>query len=342
MTPEYKSISSLHKQSRSCGAVRFLVAAACALLLFLAVAPDAVAQTPTMIVMRAMPEKTKRGENFDSLPPLTQADVAQIKIGGKVAPVISFTPLLKGPHVLQLMILLDSMQMVGSQGQFEDIESFLNGLPSNVEIGLGWLLQSQVKVVQDFTTDRTLVYKKLIPQTKTEAANPLNDNGNPFSCLGWLSAHWPDPDAAKLRAVLMFTDGIIRNNSIPQNREEFNPDATTASLRLQDASIQPFPFFWVDPIPASPRGEGGALEGQDLFSQMVTNASGAALYQGLFAPGSFTPLLNRMYSILASESVVTVNAPQKPGKFEHLDIKVARSDIKAFAPDSVMTGNLVK
>ncbi len=342
MTLELNSISPMHNNSRSSRSVRFLAAAAGALLLFLAVAPDTVAQTPTMVVVRAMPFKVKRGENFDPLPPLTPADVAQIKIGGKVAPVVHFDPLLKGPHTLQLMILLDSMQMLGSQGQFVDIESFLNSLPSNVEIGLGWLLQSQVKVVQDFTTDRQLVYKKLIPQTEKEAADPLNDNGNPFSCLGWLSTHWPNPDPAKLRAVLMFTDGITRNNSIPQNGEEFNPDASTAALRLETASIQPFPFFWVDPIPASPRNEGGALEGQDLFSQMVTNAGGSALYEGMFAPGSFTPLLNKMYSILESESVITVNAPQKPGKFEHLDIKVARSDIKAFAPDSVTTGNPVK
>jgi len=60
----------------------------------------------------------------------------------------------------------------------------------------------------------------------------------------------------------------------------------------------------------------------------------------MFAPGSLAPLLNRLYSILESESVVTVNAPQKPNQVKILDIKSTRDDIKIFAPDSVMTGNV--
>jgi hypothetical protein len=63
-----------------------------------------------MIVLRAMPSKAKRGETFTPLPAITQADIAEIKLGGKVAPIVSVDPVLKGPHVLQIMVLLDSMQ----------------------------------------------------------------------------------------------------------------------------------------------------------------------------------------------------------------------------------------
>ena len=95
------------------------------------------------------------------------------------------------------MVLLDSEQMLGASGQFEDIKQFFKDLPPNVEIGVGWLLQGNVVVVQPFTTDRELAGKALVPKTRAEAANPKNDNGNPFQCLRYLAAHWPTPDPAK-------------------------------------------------------------------------------------------------------------------------------------------------
>ena len=56
----------------------------------------------------------------------------------------------------------------------------------------------------------------------------------------------------------------------------------------------------------------------------------------MFAPGSFFPLLNKLYSALDAERVVTVTAPDKPGKFDRLDVKSSRDDIKIFAPDQVL------
>jgi hypothetical protein len=158
-----------------------------------------------------------------------------------------------------------------------------------------------------------------------------------------LAAHWPDPDPAKLRAVLMFTDGVIRNNSSPQGGDQLNPDVDGASQSLQRAGIVPYPFFWMDPqMPDPNRSEGGQLEGQQNFSQLVADTGGARLVEGMFAPGSLSPLLNKLYSTLDSEAVVTVAAPGKQGSFTRIDVKSVRDDMKIFAPDSVTIGNLLK
>lgn len=338
MTPKCQNQAASHpirKQRVS----RFLAASAAALLAFCAVAPM-LAQTPTMIVVRALPAKAKKGETTTALPPLTQADIAEVKIGGKPAPIKAFDPVLKGPHTLQLMILLDSMQMIGGNGQFDSIKKFINDMPSNVEVGLGYMLQSKVVVAQTFTTDRALVGAAMKQKTREEAANPKNDNGNPYSCLRELAAHWPQADPAKLRAVLMFTDGIIRNNGQSQGGDQLNPDVDGASQSLQRAGIIPYPFFWLD-YP-SIHSVGGQLEGQTNFSQLTADTGGEPLYEGQFAPGTFDPLLNKLYSVLASEAVITVDAPGKPGKFTRLDIKAGRDDIKIFGPDSVMIGNVLK
>jgi hypothetical protein len=327
-------------QPRSLTLARLLASAAAALLLLSAASPALHAQTPTMIVLREMPAKVKRGETFTPLPPLTQADIAEIKLGGKPAPIVSVDPLLKGPHVLQLMVLLDSMQMIGGNGQFDSMKKFFNSLPPNVEIGVGWMLQSQVKIVQPFTTDRDAVGKVLIQKTREEAANPKSDNGNPYSCLRWLSAHWPNGDPAKLRAILMFTDGIIRNNAQPQGGDQLNPDVDGASLLLQKDGIAPYPFFYMDfPVVDPNRSEGGQLEGQTNYSQLTADTGGEGLWEGQFSPGSFDPLLNKFYSVLQSEAVVTVTAPGKPGKQMRLDVKSSKEDIKILGPDQVTAGN---
>jgi hypothetical protein len=276
------------------------------------------------------------------LPPLVQTDIAEIKIGGKVAPVTEFVPVLKGPHHLQLMVVFDSMQMLGGNGQFDDIKKFFKGMPDNVEIGVGWLLQGKVKVTQPFTTDRDLVGKALYTPTRADAASQKYDNGNPFACLNSLAAHWPDPDPTKLRAVLMFSDGIIRGNTAGSNDAQSNPDVDAASQGLQRAGVLPYPFFYMDTVLPDPnRTEGGQLDGQQNYTQLTDATGGVPLYTGQYSPGSFSPLLNLLYSTLASQAVVTVTAAGGPGKYQRLDIKSSRDDIKLVGPDNVTTGNVL-
>jgi hypothetical protein len=341
MTPEFNSTLPIHPKSRSLRPACLLAAAASALLLFAAIAPAALAQTPTLLVLRAMPAKAKKGETFKPLPALVQSDIGEIKIGGKPAAITSVTPLLKGPNGLQLMVVLDSMQMIGGNSQFDDIKKFFSQMPPNVEIGVGYMLQGNVKITQPFTTDRKLAGDALIRKTMEEAANPKNDNGNPYQCLRQLAAHWPNGDPAKLRAVIMFTDGIIRSNGQPQGGDQLNPDVDGASQSLQRAGIVPYPFFYLD-FPTIPnRGEGGQLEGQTNFSQLTADTGGEGLWEGQFSPGSFFPLLDKFYSVLQSEVVVTVTAPGAPGKYQRIDVKATKDDIKILGADNVMVGNVI-
>lgn len=342
MTPQSTPESMSKVTLRALRPARLLAAVATAVLLVSAVGTVARAQTPTMIVLRAAPAKAKKGENTGPLPPLVQTDIAEIKIGGKVAPVTAFEPVLKGPHHLQLMVVFDSMQMLGTNGQFDDIKKFFKDLPDNVEIGVGWLLQSKVKVTQPFTTDRDLVGKALYTPTRADAASPKNDNGNPYACLSNLAAHWPDPDPTKLRAVLMFSDGIIRGNTSGSSDAQSNPDVNAASTNLQRSGVIPYPFFYLDVVLPDPnRSEGGQLDGQQNYTQLTDATGGVPLYTGQYSPGSFRPLLDRLYSTLSSEAVVTVTAPGGPGKYQRMDIKSSRDDIKLVGPDNVTTGNVL-
>ena len=340
MTPAILTVLTARPRTRAPRFTR-IIAGAAGVLLFLSMARSiAMAQDTTAVVLRPVPAKTKKGEKHVGLvlTPLQQSDVAEIKIGGKPANIVGWTPVLKGTYGLQLVVLIDSMEQIGINEQFDDIRKMFNGFPPNVEIAVGYLLQGKAKITQPFTTDRKAAGDALKEPQDTALAK--NDNGNPFSCLRDLAAHWPNPDPKKLRAVLMITDGIIRNNNTPQEGDQLNPDVEAAAQSLMRAGIMPFPFYYLDPVVPQGRSEGGTLEGQQNFDQLATGTQGQALYDGQFAPASFFPLLNRFYEILQSMAVATVET--KGAGFKTVDVKSSREDIAVQAPDSVTLGNVLK
>ena len=131
MTPEFTPTLPMHAKSRSLGlAARILATVVCALLLFCGIAPAAraFAQTPTLIVVRAMPVKAKKSEVFRPHRRSRSPTSAKSRSAEKSPQSQTLCLLLMGPHspVLQLMVLLDSEQMLGSNGQFVDLKQFFN------------------------------------------------------------------------------------------------------------------------------------------------------------------------------------------------------------------------
>ena len=249
-----------------------------------------------------------------------------------------------GTHVLQLMVLLDSEQMLGAgSGQFDSIKTFFHDMPANVEIGVGWLLQGKVVVTQPFTTDHNLAGKALVAKTREEAADPENDNGNPFSCLGYLARHWPSPSPGKLRAVLMFTDGIIRNNAQPQSGDQVGPECPGRRGRVGDCQYHPISILLAGPHcpgaqtaareatrgPGELRGNGRA----DRWCRPLSRSLRSGLPRSVAQQALYNP---------EERSGLTVADPFKPGTKKDLDMKSNRDDIKLFGPDQVVAGNVIK
>ena len=298
-----------------------------------------------MIVLHAVPQNIKKGDGYKVQPPLTKDDIGDIKLHGKPVPIVSVDPLLKGPHTLQLMILFDSMQSIGGNGQFDSIRKFIDYLPPNVEVGVGWMLQSHVKITQPLTADHKLVDSDTVMhrQSYAEAANPKNSNGNIYACVRDLSSHWPGGnDPNKIRAVLMFSDGLISSNAQPQGGDQDNPDVTGLSNIMQTYGVLPYPFYYQDNPEPTGHPSGGYLEGQEHYTQLAANTGGYALYEGQFSPGSFDSLLDRLYAELQSAVVVTVNSPDKPTKQVSFDATSKRAGYKIFGPDNVTIGNTLK
>lgn len=304
-------------------------------------ATPAVAQgTPTAIVFRPTAPKQKKGSKHETTiitTPLKQSDIAELKVGGKVTEIKSWTPLFGGDYGLQLVVLLDSMESIGINEQFDDIRKLFDHLPPTTEIAVGYLLQGKAKITQDFTTDRKLAGAAL--KEPQDTASPKNDNGDPYQCLRDLATHWPHPDPKKIRTVLMITDGIDRSNSF-QSGDQDDPDVVSAAESLVRAGIIPFPFFYLDPVVPQGRNEGGPLEGQANFDVLTSTTGGVSLYTGQYAPGTFDPLLERMFAALESMTVATVDLPGKG--YKQIDVKEGNENVGVRAPDGVTIGNELK
>jgi hypothetical protein len=141
----------------------------------------------------------------------------------------------------------------------------------------------------------------------------------------------------------MFGDGTIRSNAMSNSGDQVDPNISGAGAEMEIAGIVSYPFFWQDNVVADPnRSSGSAVEAADNFSQMDALTGGSALVEGMFAPGSLGPLLNRLYSTLKSEAVLTVSDPDKPGNKSRIDLKSTRDDIKLFGADQIVSGNKLK
>ena len=93
----------------------------------------------------------------------------------------------------------------------------------------------------------------LHPPSKEEVAGPKADNGDPYYCLQDLAAHWPDPDPAKVRAVLVFTR---RDRALQQLRagyaSQVNPTVDIAVAEPAPRRHPPPFALYYSTAPASP------------------------------------------------------------------------------------------
>jgi hypothetical protein len=299
------------------------------------------AQAQTYLVLRPVPPKDKKdrkkGNNGIITTPLKKSDIGELKLNGKATEVTAISPLLGGDFGLQLVVLLDSMEKIGVNEQFDDMRKLFDHLPPNVEIGVGYMLQGKIRWAQLPTKDRKLAGDAL--KEPEDTASPKNDNGGPYNCLKYLSNHWPDPDPKKMRAVLMITDGVNRYNSF-QGSDQDDPDVVAAAALLVRSGIMPFPFFYLDPVIPQGRSEGGQMDGQTNFDLLAATTQGYPLWEGQYAPATFDPLLEKFFSVLESMSVVTLNTTGNG--YKQIDVTSSDPSLGINAPDGVTLGNVLK
>src|ERR1700756_3282308 len=133
---------------------------------------------------------------------MTEKDVT-VKQGKNKLEVTNWIPAEGNQSALQLYILIDDTCTTQLGVQLDDIRSFITAQAPTTLIGVGYMRNAIVTVVQDFTADHTAAAKAVrLP------LGSLGASDSPYLSLIDLLKRWP-PSKVR-REVIMVTDGINR------------------------------------------------------------------------------------------------------------------------------------
>ncbi|MGH2509862.1 MAG: hypothetical protein ACRDHZ_20985 [Ktedonobacteraceae bacterium] len=259
----------------------------------------AAGTTPVSMVVTVEPLSGKR-------PAVVNREDVRVYQGKQRLEVTGWQPATGRHAALDLFILIDETNSTSLGSQLSDIRDFINAQPSTTSVGIGYMANTTVKIVQNFTTDHAAAAKALrLPLGTTSAMD------SPYLSLMDLIKRWPNTNAR--REVLMITDGIdrlrLRGNlmSLPS----ISVDAQSVGDRAQrdrvivhtlyaEGANHAFRNFWV------------ANMGANNLSMVADVTGGSSYFLGYNNPPSFKPWLDRLNTILNNQFWLTFDA--KPGK----------------------------
>src|SRR5215469_3217343 len=139
----------------------------------------------------------------DSELPRLRRDEVKVKQGKTFLQVTQLIPAQGDNAALQLMILIDDTLNPVIGGNLNELKEFIKAQPPSTVIGIGYMSNAGVNVVQNFTPDHDLAVKAVrLPR------GVLSTMDSPYLSLISLVKGWTQQTVR--REVLMVTDGIDR------------------------------------------------------------------------------------------------------------------------------------
>ena len=150
------------------------------------------------------------------LPPLQREDV-KVKQGKNFLKVTQLIPAQGDNAALQLMILIDDTLNTSVANSLNELKDFINAQAPSTVIGIGYMSNAGVNVVQNFTADHDLAVKAVrLPRGSPSTMD------SPYLSLISLVKGWPQQNVR--REVLMVTDGIDRLRGEKPEPSRLGPD----------------------------------------------------------------------------------------------------------------------
>lgn len=275
------------------------------------------------------------------LPPLQREDV-KIKQGKNFLEVTQLIPAQGDNAALQLMILIDDTLNTSVGNNLSDIKDFISAQPASAVIGVAYMSNATVNVVQNFTADHDLAVKAVrLPR------GSLSSMDSPYLSLISLVKSWPEQKVR--REVLMVTDGIDRLRSERPQSSRLGPnygpvyhsmptisvDTTSASEISQRYNVI------VHSLYAAGVGRAGR-SGWDLqlglsgLSKIADETGGECYSLGTSTLVSFKPYLERLQKLLSNQYYLVFQAvPGKKAGLQRVNVRTELSNSELLAPDNV-------
>jgi hypothetical protein len=218
---------------------------------------------------------------------------------------------------LELFLLLDDASQASLASRLDDLRQFINSQPPTTALGLGYMRNGVVDIVERFTTDHAKVANSL--------RLPLGNVGamaDPYLSIVDVIKQWPTnppgqqvlmnrwPDVPVRHEILVVSDGIDRFGGTGVA----NPYVDEAIVEAQRAGVIIYAIY------ASGVGRYGRSLwrvnwGQNYLSEIAEETGGEAFYLGYETAVSFTPYLDDLNRRLSHQYLLAFFAKpdKKPG-----------------------------
>jgi hypothetical protein len=230
---------------------------------------------------------------------------------------------------LDLFILIDDASDSSLGSQLNSIRDFINTQPPTTSVGIGYMRNATVDIVQNFTTDRAQAAKALRLPTGSVGAF-----GSPYLSAVNLMNRWPKH--ANRRVLMLVTDGIDRARRTSRTRmPSTNPDVNSAATVAQRTGTIIYGFY--TPGVGHPhRNFWEASNGQNDMARLSELSGGESYFLGLQAPVSFKPYFEALQKNLDNQFLLEFDARSgKRAGLQPISLSTEVAGVELISADSV-------
>ena len=249
--------------------------------------------------------------------PVLRPDSVKVRVGKDDVKVQQLIPAQGESAALQLFLLIDDTCDSAALGtNLNDLKEFVTAQPGSTSVGVAYISNATIQVVQNLTTDHALAVKALrLPLGRSSAMD------SPYLSLVSLVRSWPQQKVR--REVLMISDGIDRlrgdTTGTTAGRSGVGPrttmptismDADTASRNSQRYGVIVHSIY----SPGIGRFSRNAWEaqlGQGGVAKIASETGGEYFALGPQNPVSFKPYLERLQKILDNQYFLVLQVPPR-------------------------------
>ena len=295
---------------------------------------DPRAATTTIPVQMVVTVEANHGKE---VPAVSREDVLVYQ-GRERDEVKDWIPLQGDRARLELFVLLDDASRANLGAQLEDLRKFVMAQPPTTAVGLGYMRNGVVDIVDRFTTDHNKV-----AETVRIPLGELGATANPYLSIVDLIKRWPTdpighqvlmnrwPDIPVRHEILVVSDGIDRVGGTGIA----NPYVDQAIVEAQRAGVIIYTIY-ADGVGRYGRSIWRIHWGQNYLSEIAEETGGEAFYLGTETPISFTPFLDDLNRRLNHQYLLAFFAkPEKKAALVRVKIRTEVPNAELVAAEKV-------
>jgi hypothetical protein len=223
---------------------------------------------------------------------------------------------------LELFLLVDNCSSCEPGSKFEELRRFIGSQPSTTSVGVGYIQNGRLEVVERPTQDRERAIKAL----RTPAgSNP----SNPFGVLTELIKGWQENTTR--HALLMISNGI--DPAAPDPLHDTSVEAAIEAAQRARVIVYTIYHPSADYLTSD---YSKISFGQIQLAHLAVDTGGEAYFTGFGPLPSLAPFLADLADHLANQYLLEFHTNSSPpGTLQQVTIKSRIPDVELMVPDRV-------